>query len=83
MPIDAARLKAIQDRFRAGEVSTGQSMLLELQHEQEAAELETQIAAGNPPAPATPQETLLLLLEGVVQHLGSPAVLVKHLVDQG
>lgn len=80
MPIDAARLKAVQDRLRAGEVTNAQGMLLDLQYEQEQAELEEQIAAGNPPPPPDAGEILLNLLEAIVQHAGSPATLVKHLV---
>jgi hypothetical protein len=81
MPINAAKLKAVQDRMRAGEVRDAQGMLLELQHEAEQEELESQIAAGNPPPPATAQESVMALLSEIVTHLGSPPKLVTHLAN--
>lgn len=81
MPIDAARLKAIGDRFRAGEVGSAQGMLLDLQHQAEQEELAAQIAAGNPPPAPTAEESILSLLSEIVMHLGSPAKLVTHMAN--
>jgi hypothetical protein len=81
MPIEAAQLKAIQERFRAGEVGNAQGMLLDLQHQAEQEELQAQIAAGNPPPAPTAEESILALLSEIVTHLGSPAKLVTHLAN--